>query len=223
MQGVSDPAIIEAFEANGDNPFIVSFPRTGSHWLRMLMELYFDKPMLTRKFFLLDREDYMAIHSHDDDLDVERTNVIYLWRDPVDTVFSQMTYHGEESNDHDAIEMWSEAYGKHLNKWLITERFTKKKLILNYAELIQDASAVLRRVSEYFGVSFDAAKAWDTVSRVTKDEVKRRTKYDDRVIKVGEGYARERVKFRMFFAVMVWRSLLRGREELAVFMAGVDE
>ena len=76
MQGVFDPKVIDAFVSNPDNPFIISFPRTGSHWLRMLMELYFDKPMLTRKFFLLDREDYMAIHTHDDDLDVERSNVI---------------------------------------------------------------------------------------------------------------------------------------------------
>ena len=34
-------------------PFLVSFPRTGSHWLRMLMELYFDKPSLTRSFLLV--------------------------------------------------------------------------------------------------------------------------------------------------------------------------
>ena len=36
-------------------PFLISFPRTGSHWLRMIMELYFKRPALTRIFYFKNR------------------------------------------------------------------------------------------------------------------------------------------------------------------------
>ena len=38
----------KAYTANLQNPFLISFPRTGSHWLRMLCELYFERPTLVR-------------------------------------------------------------------------------------------------------------------------------------------------------------------------------
>ena len=223
MLGVFDPVVINAFVANENNPFLVSFPRTGSHWLRMLMELYFGKPILTRKFFLLDQNDYMALHTHDDDLEVERSNVVYLWRDPVDTVYSQIVYKNKTVNSIDIIRKWSNIYGKHLDKWLITEQFTQKKTVINYAELVRDAASVLRKVSEHFGVPFDTDKAWNATTKVTKAEVKKRTKYDVNVMRLGEEHARGRSKFRIHFSATVWKELLRGREELAVFMAGVDE
>ena len=219
MQGVFDPGVIAAFTANPSNPFIVSFPRTGSHWLRMLMELYFGEPILTRKFFLIDSEDYMALHTHDDDLNIARENVIYLWRDPVDTVYSQLVYMCEAVNNTESIERWADAYGKHLDKWIITETFTKKKTVLKYAELVRDATSVLRKVSEHFGVVFNSEKAWAATQRVTKAEVKNRTKYDVNVMRLGEEHARGRIKFRLHFSAPVWRALLKGREELALYLA----
>ncbi len=221
MQGVFDPVVIDAFIADLDNAFIVSFPRTGSHWLRMLMELYFGRPTLTRKFFLLDSEDYMAYHTHD--RDVDRKNVVYLWRDPVDTVYSQIIYKGEAVNDIDRIEFWSDSYGKHLDRWLVTETCTEKKLVLRYEELVHDATDVLQKVSEHFKIPFDTTKAWNATSRVTKVEVKARTKYDDGVMRLGEEYTRGRVKFRTHFSATVWRAVVKGREELAVYLAREDD
>lgn len=37
--GINDKTDIESFIANANNTFLVSFPHTGSHWLRMLMVL----------------------------------------------------------------------------------------------------------------------------------------------------------------------------------------
>ena len=42
--------IVERHIADPEFPYLISFPRTGSHWLRMLMELYFDRPSLTLLF-----------------------------------------------------------------------------------------------------------------------------------------------------------------------------
>jgi hypothetical protein len=92
---IDEPSIIEAFIENPDSPFLVSFPRTGSHWLRLIMELYFGRPSLVRVFYYPERTDYLTLHTHDIDLDIERRNVIYLYRDPVDTVYSQLNYYKE--------------------------------------------------------------------------------------------------------------------------------
>jgi len=51
---VTDPKILDHFLKNADFPWLISFPRTGSHWLRMIMELYFEKPSLRRVFFYPD-------------------------------------------------------------------------------------------------------------------------------------------------------------------------
>ncbi len=91
---VTDPRILRRFLADLDSPVLVSFPRTGSHWLRMTMELYFERPSLVRVFYYPDRTNYLTLHTHDlpgvlpEDIgaDIERSNVIYLYRDPVDTV-----------------------------------------------------------------------------------------------------------------------------------------
>jgi hypothetical protein len=48
---VDDPKTIKSFTDNPDFPYLVSFSRTGSHWLRMVMELYFEKPSLVRVLF----------------------------------------------------------------------------------------------------------------------------------------------------------------------------
>ena len=87
---VVDAESIRKFEDNPDNPYLVSFPRTGSHWLRMVMERYFGRPSLVRVFYYPERNDFLTLHTHDLELDVQRRNVIYLYRDPVETVFSQM-------------------------------------------------------------------------------------------------------------------------------------
>ena len=60
--------VVDAFVADPENTFLVSFPRTGSHWLRMLMELYFQRPSLVRVFYFNERADYMCYHTHDLDL-----------------------------------------------------------------------------------------------------------------------------------------------------------
>ena len=89
---ISDQTIIDKFIANPDNTFLVSFPRTGSHWLRMLTELYFGRPSLVRVFYYSERQDFLMLHAHDLELDVERLRVIYLYRHPVETIFSQLYY-----------------------------------------------------------------------------------------------------------------------------------
>ena len=96
---ITSPEVLEAFTSNPESTFLVSFPRTGSHWLRLLMELYFERPSLVRVFYYPERTDYLTYHTHDLSLDVQHPRVIYLYREPVATIYSQMQYHGEDLAD----------------------------------------------------------------------------------------------------------------------------
>ena len=125
---INDRKVINNYISNPEFPFLISFPRTGSHWLRMLMEIYFEKPSLIRCFYYGNSQAYTCIHQHDVELLIERQHVIYLYRNPIDTIYSQLQYNVENLDDVSSIEYWSEKYGKHLSKWLFDEKFTTKKI-----------------------------------------------------------------------------------------------
>ncbi len=44
--GHNDQFVVDYLRSNPDLPYLISYPRTGSHWLRLVMEEYFDKPSL---------------------------------------------------------------------------------------------------------------------------------------------------------------------------------
>jgi hypothetical protein len=210
-----DQSVVEAFVANPDNPFLVSFPRTGSHWLRMLMELYFERPSLVRVFYYPEKKDYMFLHTHDMDLDVERTHVIYLYRDPVDTIYSQLNYRKDNPDDPARIEHWSDVYGQHLDKWLHQETFTTKKIILTYEEMKRDLASAFSHITDYFDQPLNREQLEQVAPRVTRNEVKRKTSHDSQVVQLDAGYDMSRETFRERHSDLVWAILLRDRAHLA--------
>lgn len=200
---------IERFNQNPENTYLVSFPRTGSHWLRMLMELYFERPLLTRTFYFPKRNDYLLLHTHDMDLQVKRLNVIYLYRDPVDTVYSQLKYCGESTQDRLRILHWTQRYGCHLAKWLVNEGFTTSKTIVRYENLTNNICAEFAKVTGHFGKGFDADKLEACASRVSKGEVKRQSNYNQQVMNTGRAYEEQRVEFREEQSEFVWKGIKR--------------
>jgi len=124
---IDDSVVINNFTKNPDFPYLVSFSRTGSHWLRMIMELYFEKPALVRAFYFKDANVFTCHHTHDMDLDLKRKNVIYLYRNPVETVYSQLSYYKEDPGNEGRRRHWTNLYARHLAKWLVQEDFTKMK------------------------------------------------------------------------------------------------
>ena len=97
-------------------PALVSFPRCGCHWITMLMELYFNRPFLELVYYLHDRIDYMGLHSHDHGLFIKKKSIIYLYRNPVDVLYSLLQYYQEDMNDITLHIYWLDLYIKHLNK-----------------------------------------------------------------------------------------------------------
>jgi glycosyltransferase involved in cell wall biosynthesis/protein-L-isoaspartate O-methyltransferase len=211
---ITDPQVINAFIEKPDNTFLVSFPRTGSHWLRMLMELYFGRPSLVRVFYYPERTDYLTLHTHDIDLDVKRSNVIYLYRDPVDTIYSQLCYYKESPDDLNRIEYWSELYGKHLDKWLHSEKFCTRKTVISYEGLKKDIVDEFGRITRHYDQPLDTNLLEKVVPKVSKIEVKSKTMHDLQVIQVRSDYELDRNKFRALFGSLVWSIVLKDRSYL---------
>lgn len=211
---VSDRTCIESFVANAKNTFLVSFPRTGSHWLRMLMELYFGRPSLVRVFYYPERKDYLTLHTHDLQLDVERANVIYLYRDPVDTIYSQLRYHNEDTSHRGRIAYWADLYGRHLDKWLHKETFTDLKTVLRYERLRIDILKEFNRVCNHFKSPLNEQRLKDVAARVSKEKVKEKTPHDPQVIDLSRDYEESKKIFQATHSEFIWQVLLNKRKYL---------
>jgi hypothetical protein len=218
---ISDQTIIEEFIANPDNTFLVTFPRTGSHWLRMLMEIYFEQPSLVRLFYYPENRDFLTLHTHDLDLDVERSHVIYLYRDPVDTIFSQLYYHGETLNDRNRIVYWSDLYSRHLDKWLHHERFTSRKTILTYEGMREDLAAEFIKITEHFGRKFDKIRLEQSAKLISKETVKQKTRHDKKTVQLNNFYEVQREDFRKLQGSFVWGTLINDRPYLVNYFADI--
>jgi len=211
---ILDNNSIEEFKSGANNTFLISFPRTGSHWLRMIMELYFGRPSLVRVFYYPERRDYLTLHTHDLELDVVWTHVIYLYREPVSTIYSQLQYHKENIDDRERIAYWSDLYGRHLDKWLHQETFTKKKTVVRYERLKDDLTGEFAKICAHFGEPLDVARLQAAAAQVTKERVKQKTPHDPQVITLNRSYEEERRRFRVEYGDFVWQVLLDGREHL---------
>ncbi len=229
---VTDPAVLRRYLADPEFPIVVSFPRTGSHWLRMLMELYFERPSLVRVFYYANRTDYLTLHTHDlpgglpDGIgeDMKRRNVIFLYRHPVHTVYSQLRFYGEALDDTERIAYWSDLYGQHLDKWLHGERFTTKKTILTYEGMRRDLAAEFRKLTDHFGRSLDETRLADVARRVSKTELQRLVGPErPEVVNLEASYAGSREAFEQASSSAVWAALLAGRPYLKRYFVHLAE
>lgn len=212
---IASPDAVARYSALRDFPFLVSFPRTGSHWLRMLLELYFDRPLLTRSFFAHANRDYLLYHSHDMDMNLVRRDILYLYRDPVETVYSQLRYHGEEMNDARRLAYWGDLYGQHADKWLCRERHSTHKTVLSYEGLLTQPETEFAAAIRHLGGHVDPERLRNCLSALGRDRVKERTSHDQRVVNLDKDYAKQRERFREQHGETIWRTFLQGRDGLA--------
>lgn len=206
---------VQRFADNPNNPYLVSFPRTGSHWLRMLMELYFERPSLVRIFYYPQKTHYLTLHTHDLDLQLVRENVLYLYRDPVDTIYLLMSYNREDVDCRDCMAHWCELYGRHLDKWLHQEGFTKKKTLIRYENLKQNLDCEFGKVCAHFDIPLDVQRLALVSEQVSKERLKQLTHHNPRVVTTIGAYARGLERFRTMYGAWVWETLLRSRGHLA--------
>jgi Sulfotransferase domain len=200
-------------------PFFVSFPRSGSHMVNLAMELYFDRPRLFTpgynppthdRLTFLDpsRSDYMWVQTHDMTFKTRSTNVVYLYRDPVDVAFSWLMATGKPSMVTDPT-VYNVCRGMKVNysKWMGDPggHFT----YVRYEDYKADPVTGLFTVVEHFGMPWDQTAAAAAVAKVTPEAVRAMAggghykRFFSADMSSGT-YAALRVDFRSHYAKMVY-------------------
>lgn len=184
-------------------PFLVSFPRTGSHWFRFILEKYSDRPLLIRSFFNHNNSNYLLFHTHDLNLNTQKKKVVYLYRNPTDVIYSQLNYYNQNINDKNLIHFWTQQYTGHLIHWLFNENFTEKKLIIKYENLQNDLSNEFQKVCSFFDLNWDEKRLIKIASSIDKEAIKKKTYYDDKIIPRNKDYQKNKIIFKESYELFI--------------------
>ena len=188
-------SFVRVVNRNNNFPFLISFPRTGSHWLRIILEIYTKKPILPRSQLLHLNSHFLLIYDHDFVLSRKPESVIFLYREnPVDVVFSALNYFSQNLTNIRLIDFWTCCYAHHLSYWL-NEDVSKKKTIIVYEKLQSDFTGEFRKVCEHLNLDFDPIKLQDAIEKGTKVKISQQNKFDPNVINDTPDYELRRKEF----------------------------
>ncbi|MCA9474061.1 MAG: hypothetical protein KC594_18505, partial [Nitrospira sp.] len=109
---------------------------------------------------------------------------------------------------------WSDRYGQHLDKWLITETFTICKTLVMYEEVATDVQAAFSKIASHLGITLNVDHLTAAYQRCTKNEVNHKTNHDPQVISKVQAYEEKRALFQAHHSDNVWRDVCQGRPEL---------
>jgi hypothetical protein len=154
-------------------PLFVSVPRSGCNWLQAVLELYFNRHRVlkhqhTPTWLEGEAVNPMWMHVHDnfnDRLDVSTPfPAVYLYRSPVDVIYSLCKLHGGEGTV--SIEDKCRRYVRSRMKWMNPDN--GKVLPVRYELALKDTVGTIRQVHEFWKDyhdvgDFDEARAkWAT-------------------------------------------------------------
>lgn len=208
-------------------PFVISYPRTGTHWLNTMLEQYFERnrvlPNYGGSITFVNKfdQDFMWYSSHDNDMTLEvkhELGTLYLYRDPVDVMYSLLTAHTLEP-DHDETHLsvdelfqkYAGRYRRHLEKWLLSDKY-KARTVVTYEGLKTDPLATFKKVVEHFGGEWNEKKAQAIFAGTTKEKVHDRGKnvmpaYFGKQY-LSKEYSDKRAKFREQHAERVYETVV---------------
>jgi len=207
------------------NPNVVAMVghyRTGTHWLCVLMELYFGHPVAPRTYFYSERP-FLAHCVHDGaNLMGPRHQVIYLYRDPVDTVFSQ-SHIGNITRRIDPTWLRSRAraYACHLARWL-TPGYVPHLVVIRYECMRAD----FHRICLLFNQEVDDNRLDQVFAQATKTVVASGPSAKlahNWIARRDPEYVQLRVRFRERYASLIWDAVLDGQGWLQSYFDHLPE
>ena len=217
-----------------DMPLFVSYPRSGSNWLNCLMELYFNIPRLRdgpvtflkgkypyQEYLELYRSkncrrDYMWFHDHDRDADlvVSHNNIMYMYRNPVDVIFSVLMAENRSKMikiSKTKIDMLltrevnrlKKQYQKYINGDI-------SKTIICYDDLKKDLGSEFQKILSFFEIegNVDVEKLRHLNEKITLKSVidkERDPRYFNKTM-LADRYAKDRAEFRKIYANQIMKN-----------------
>lgn len=173
-------------------PQLVSYPRTGSHWVRLVLEQYLNKYCLPTTFFDCDKNNYWGYHLHDrivgegaEGITGNFDKVIYLYRSPVDTIFSQVMFDRVDftkSFNNSYIEQIMDEYYDHLERWLFDNDDIKNIIFVKYEDIKSDPVDIFSKILAFLNYNIDKKKLEAICKKTTIKKSKEKTSFDSSII-----------------------------------------
>jgi len=156
------------------------------------MELYFDRPRLREgRITFLDRsrDDWMWFHDHDPELKIKHDNVLYMYREPVATIYSNIIYQYFDNRKYvlpfqlirwskvireEIVVRFAEDYRNHLQKWLLST--DPAKTAIYHIRMSKDRNNEFMKICSYFGLNMDEVRLSWAFDQVSKEELVKRVK-----------------------------------------------
>jgi len=211
---------------------LVSFPRTGSHWLRIMVELYIGVPCAPQKFFAdSSNEDIWAFHVHNrrvynphhsEGPCFKLKKVLYLHRDPIDTIYSQLKYdkiiplNWTGSVEKENIDIKKEMYNliyeyrNHLFRWRFFKEDIESYTEITYEDLKENTFESLKKVINFIdeGITINDKLLKEVIAASNKSITKRVTPHDvlalnDEIINNPQGYNSSRTVFKEMYGATI--------------------
>lgn len=189
-------------------PYYVGFPRSGSHWIRIVLEEYTDGKSPISNFLDAKNETVQQMYSrarrgefkgtHDMELTFDHPYVIYLYRNPIDCIFSHMKYEKINLNNKKKLDKFLNIWIAHIYKWHFREQFTKKKVIICYENLVKNFVEEFEKIVQFLNLPIYKNKIIISNNKCTKAKIKQIV-HDKKVINSEKNYEDERSRFRKIF------------------------
>ena len=198
--------LMEYYKKQTADAYVVSFPKTGRTWLRVLLSEYFCQmhgiePYQTMGFEnlnQLNRAIPKIFFTHDDDYTgrpedlatdkrlYQKRRVLFLVRDPRDVVVSLYFHRTKRDKDlSEDIDLASFAFGDSgglktiiafYNIWLAALASLDGALILRYEDLHENASGTMLKILEHLGVEKDVHCLAKAIDNATFNKMNRKEK-----------------------------------------------
>ncbi|MFC1488209.1 hypothetical protein ACFL6B_00005 [Thermodesulfobacteriota bacterium] len=135
------------------------------------------------------RNDWMWFHDHDPELKIKHDNVLYMYREPVATIYSNVIYQYFDNRKFvlpfrfirwnkvickESVIHFAEDYRNHLQKWLLSPN--RAKTVICHDRIIKERNNEFMKICSYFGLDLDENSLSWAFSQVTKEELVKRVK-----------------------------------------------
>ncbi|MDY0313776.1 MAG: sulfotransferase domain-containing protein [Bacteroidales bacterium] len=169
-------------KSRSELPLVIGFPRSGNHWLNALMEAYFRQPRFNSYLYpfhnyfhdkISDIPMWEGDHDVYSDLTVKgKKTIIYLYRDPVDVIYSyyssemkRMKFkYGKEIKNF--IDLYIGYLKKHYNKY-----FHMDIVPIKYERLKTNFISEFGKVIYEFDLEPDINRMFKVFNTLTKENM----------------------------------------------------
>lgn len=202
----------ETFSPNTDDIYLVSYPRSGNTWMRVIMsELLYgesgesikdlqhyvpDIHVKTRASDVIDADRHI-VKSH---YTYRRSygNVVYIVRDPRDVVLSHYRYQEKLKYHHGRFDqflldwvngrIWPCSWLEHVNSWTGRGIQDRDLLIIRYENLLSDAVGQICKIIEFFRFDVNQEAVERAVAAASVEKMRLREKHGMREEEKAEGF-----------------------------------